>query len=114
MNRSVVVAKIQPAAEHEVAAIWAESDQTELPRIAGITHRSLYRLGDLYVHLLETVQPGADAVRTAMGHAEFAKVSTKLSQYVTPYLPTWKSPPDAQAHCFYEWRGDPRSRSCDG
>lgn len=106
MNRSVIVARIQPAAEQEVAAIWAESDQTELPKIAGVTHRSLYRLGDLYVHLLETVRPGADAVEAARGHAEFAQVSIKLSQYISPYLPTWKSPRDARAHCFYEWRGD--------
>jgi cyclase len=104
MNRSLIVAKIQPAAEQEVAAIWAESDRTELPRIAGVTHRSLYRLGDLYVHFLETVQPGPEAVQAAREHAEFARISDRLSPYITPYLPTWKSPQDAQAHCFYEWR----------
>jgi cyclase len=104
MNRSLIVAKIKPTAEREVAAIWAESDQTELPRIAGVTHRSLYRLGDLYVHLLETVQPGQEAVQTARGHAEFARISDRLSPFITPYLPTWKSPQDAQAHCFYQWQ----------
>jgi cyclase len=104
MNRSLIVAKIQPTAEREVAAIWAESDQTELPLIAGVTHRSLYRLGDLYVHLLETVQPGPEAVQTAREHAEFTRISARLSPFITPYLPTWKSPQDAQAHCFYEWQ----------
>lgn len=104
MNRSLIVAKIQPTAEQEVAAIWAESDQTELPRLAGVTHRSLYRLGDLYVHLLETVQPGPQAVRTASGHAEFARISDRLRPFITPYLATWKSPQDAQARCFYEWQ----------
>jgi cyclase len=105
MNRSLIVAKIKPDAEREVAAIWAESDRTELPRIAGVTHRSLYRLGDLYVHLLETVQPGHEAVEAARGHAEFARISDRLSPFIAPYLPTWKSPRDAQAHCFYEWGG---------
>jgi cyclase len=104
MNRSLIIAKIQPTAERQVAAIWAESDQTQLPRIAGVTHRSLYRLGDLYVHLLETVQSGAEAIQTAREHAEFARISDRLSPFITPYLPTWKSPQDAQAHCFYEWQ----------
>ncbi len=107
MNRSLIVAKILPDAEREVAAIWAESDNTELPRIAGVTHRALYRLGDLYVHLLETAAPGAEAVETARGHEEFARVSARLSDYISPYLPTWKSPRDAQASCFYEWRPQP-------
>lgn len=103
MYRSVIVAKIEPAAEHDVMAIWAESDRTELPHIAGVLHRSLYRLGDLYVHLLETDQPGARAVETARHHPEFARVSQQLGHFITPYLADWKSPQDAQAHCFYEW-----------
>jgi cyclase len=103
MNRSVIVAKIEPAAEQEVTAIWAESDRTELPRLAGVLHRSLYRLGDLYVHLLETAQPGATAIEAARRHPEFARVSQELSRFITPYLADWKSPQDAQARCFYEW-----------
>src|SRR5665811_764108 len=101
MNRSVIVAKIVPGSEQAVAAIWAESDRTELPRVAGVRRRSVYRLGDLYVHLLETEQTGASAVQTARGHPEFARVSEQLRPYITPYLPTWRSPQDAQAHCFY-------------
>lgn len=107
MNRSVIVAKIEPAAERDVAAIWAESDRTELPHIAGVQHRSLYRLGDLYVHLLETDQPGAGAVEAARRHPEFARVSRQLGAFITPYLATWKSPSDAQAHCFYQWAPGP-------
>lgn len=103
MNRSVIVARIRPAAEGEVAAIWAESDRTELPLIAGVRHRSLYRLDDLYVHLLETEQPGPAAIDSAQGHEEFARVSARLGAYISPYLATWRSPDDARAHCFYEW-----------
>lgn len=107
MNLSVIVAKIEPASEQDVAAIWEESDLTELPRLAGVLHRSLYRLGDLYVHLLETEQPGASAVEAVRRHPEFNLVSERLSSYITPYLSTWRSPRDAQAHRFYEWA--PRS-----
>ncbi|MBV8933854.1 MAG: TcmI family type II polyketide cyclase [Kutzneria sp.] len=103
MNRSLIVAKIVPDAEQQVAAIFAESDQTELPRVAGVLRRSLYRLGDLYVHLLETEDVGADAVEKARRHPEFARVSERLRPYVTPYLDTWQSPKDAQATCFYDW-----------
>jgi len=103
MNRSVIVARIEPAAEREVTAIWAESDRTELPQLAGVVHRSLYRLGDLYVHLLETEQPGPEAIELARRHPEFARVSEELGRYITPYLADWKSPKDAQASCFYEW-----------
>ena len=111
MNKSVIVARIEPAAQDAVAAIWADSDRTELPRIAGVLHRSLYRLGDLYVHLLETDQPGADAVEVARTHPEFARVSQRLGAYITPYLADWRSPRDAQATCFYEWESPRQGRS---
>ena|SRR5713226_3290547 len=103
MNRSVIVARIAPDAERKVAAIWTESDRTELPLVAGVRRRSLYRLGDLYVHLLETQQVGAAAIEAARSHPEFGRVSERLSPYITPYLATWRSPRDAQARCFYEW-----------
>jgi cyclase len=103
MNRSVIVAKIDPAAEQDVAAIWTESDRTDLPLAAGVQRRSLYRLGDLYVHLLETEQAGAGAIAAASRHPGFARVSEQLRPYITPYLVTWRSPEDAQARCFYEW-----------
>jgi cyclase len=103
MNRSLIIAKIMPDTDREVAEIWAESDRTELPRVAGVRHRSLWRLGDLYVHMLETEQVGAEAVETARTHPEFARISNRLNDFITPYLPTWRSPRDAQAQCFYEW-----------
>lgn len=109
MNRSVIVARIVPDAEREVAAIFAESDQTELPQVAGVRHRSLHRLGDLYVHLLETEDVGAAAVERARQHPEFARVSARLNEFITPYLSTWQSPKDAQAQCFYTFEPGGRS-----
>ncbi|MDG4819698.1 TcmI family type II polyketide cyclase [Micromonospora sp. WMMD956] len=103
MDRSLIVAKVVPDAEERVAEIFAESDATELPHLAGVRHRSLYRLGDLYVHLLETERPGETAVEGIREHPEFARVSARLRPYVSPYLPTWRSPRDAMARCFYRW-----------
>lgn len=102
-HRSLIVAKIRPGAERDVARIWAESDRTELPKVAGVRRRELYRLGDLYIHVLETEDPGEQAVGTARGHDEFTRVSDRLAQYISPYLPTWQSPKDALASRFYVW-----------
>lgn len=103
MHRSLIIARMLPGSEDDVARIFAESDRTELPRVAGVTHRSLYLLGDAYVHLLETGDPGATAVEEARAHPEFARVSERLTPYISPYLETWRSPKDAVARCFYSW-----------
>lgn len=103
MDRSLIVAKVLPAAEGRVAEIFAESDATELPRLVGVRHRSLYRLHDLYVHLLETESSGPGAVESARQHPEFVRVSDRLRPYISPYLSTWRSPRDAMARCFYQW-----------
>jgi len=103
MHRSLIVARIIPDAEQQVAQVFAESDQTELPELVGVRHRSLYRLHDLYVHLFDTAEPGGAAVEAVRQHPEFIKITERLDRYITPYLPTWREPKDAVAHCFYRW-----------
>ena len=90
MHRSLIVAKIVPSAQQRVADIFAESDATALPHLAGVRHRALYRLHDLYVHLLETAADGPETLRAAGNHPEFARVSERLRPYISPYLPTWR------------------------
>ncbi|MEV0847243.1 TcmI family type II polyketide cyclase [Streptomyces sp. NPDC049954] len=104
MHRSLIIARMTPGAEEDVARVFAESDRTELPWIAGVTHRSLYLLGDAYVHLLETGDPGETAVDEARRHPEFARVSERLTPFISPYLPEWRGPQDAVARCFYSWQ----------
>jgi cyclase len=103
VDRSLIVAKVAPDAERHVARIFADSDRTELPALAGIAHRSLYRLYDVYVHLIETVDSGEAALDRARAHPEFAVISERLRPYISAYLPTWRSPRDALARCFYRW-----------
>jgi cyclase len=105
MNRTLIVAKMLPGAKDTVADIWAESDQTELPRIAGVTHRSLWTLGDVYIQLLDTAQPGQETIESIKRHPEFVRISDRLSEFISPYLPTWRTPKDAQAQCFYTYEG---------
>ncbi|MEU6582460.1 TcmI family type II polyketide cyclase [Nocardia sp. NPDC046763] len=102
-HRSLIVARIVPDAVTRVAEIFAESDATDLPMLAGVTRRELYALGDLYVHLLETEQPGANAIGAAQQHPEFARVSSRLGEFISPYLANWQSPADARARMFYQW-----------
>ena len=103
-KRGVIVARIKPGSEEKVAAIFAESDATELPKLAGIRHRSLYILEDLYIHLFEAEDEAPDAVNKIRDHPLFREISKKLEPYVSPYNPsTWRSPKDATARVFYEW-----------
>ena len=103
MHRSLIVARILPDSHEKVAEIWAESDATELPRIAGVQHRSLWTLGDVYIQLLETDEPGQETINRIKGHPEFVRISERLSEYISPYLSTWRSPKDAQARPFYTY-----------
>ena len=96
-QRGVIVARIAPDAREKVAAIFAESDAGELPRLAGVRHRSLYVLDDLYVQFVELDGDLAD-------HPLFREISDKLAAHITPYNPeTWRSPKDANAVQIYAW-----------
>ena len=102
------MARIKPGAEQEVARIFAESDETELPALGGVVHRSLFVLDDVYVHYVETDAEFEAAVDQIRDHPLFREVSAKLDAYISPYNPeTWRSPKDATAREFYSWDADP-------
>ncbi|MGC4892527.1 TcmI family type II polyketide cyclase [Micromonospora sp. DT31] len=103
MSRLLVVSRIVPGAQGRVAQIFAESDTTELPHLTGVRHRSLYHLHDLCVHLMETVDVAPDLAAELHGHPLYERVNQRLSAHTAPYLPTWHSPRDAVAGCFYSW-----------
>jgi cyclase len=103
-KRAVIVARIKPGARDKVAALFAESDAGALPRLAGVRHRSLFALGDVYVHLVETDADAAAAIEGVRDHPLFREISARLEPYVEPYDPaTWRSPADAMAVEFYTW-----------
>ncbi len=103
MHRTLIVARMMPGSQEKVREIWAESDATELPRIAGVEHRSLWTLGDVYIQLLETAEPGQETISRIKDHPEFVRISDRLSEFISPYLATWRSPKDAQAQRFYNY-----------
>lgn len=104
VKRGVIVAKIKPGTAEQVAAIFAESDKAELPKLAGVRHRSLFVLEDIYIHYVETDEDFELAVDEIREHPLFKEISRKLDDYIAPYNPeTWRSPKDATALEFYSW-----------
>ena len=102
IQRGVIVARIKPGAQEHVAALFAASDAGELPALAGVRHRSLFALGDVYVHLVDGDCEGA--VTDVREHPLFRELSARLEAYIEPYDPeTWRSPKDAMAQQFYRW-----------
>ncbi len=103
-RRAVIVARIKPGAGEKVAELFAESDAGELPRLAGVRHRSLYVLGDVYVHLVETDEDVDGAIDGVRDHPLFREISARLEPYIEPLDPaTWRSPKDAMAAELYSW-----------
>ncbi|MFE9441170.1 TcmI family type II polyketide cyclase [Streptomyces sp. NPDC006602] len=105
MNRSLIIARITPGTEAEVGRVFAASDATDLPREIGVRERSLYSLGDLYVHLVEFDRDTEDAMAVAQQLPGFRDISRQLDPFISAYDPqTWRSPKDAMARRFYHWK----------
>ncbi|MFF9489349.1 TcmI family type II polyketide cyclase [Streptomyces sp. NPDC014676] len=110
MHHALIVARMKPGSAPDIAGVFADSDRGELPRLIGVSRRSLFQFGDdLYLHLIESEQDPAPAIAKVAGHPEFRGISERLEAYVSPYDPaTWRSPKDAMARCFYRWESGAR------
>ncbi|MHB9857190.1 TcmI family type II polyketide cyclase [Streptomyces sp. YIM S03343] len=112
MHQSLIVARMKPDSAPDIAKVFAESDRGELPHLIGVSGRSLFQFGDVYLHLIESEQDPAPAIARLTGHPEFRGISEQLSAYVSAYDPeTWRSPKDAMAHCFYRWEREAGGRT---
>lgn len=107
MHQALIVARMAPGSAPDIAKIFEESDRGELPHLVGVTRRSLFQFGEVYLHLLEADRDPGPAVAAVADHPEFRKISDQLSAYVSAYDPkTWRSPKDAMAQRFYLWERD--------
>ena len=70
-----------------MAALFRESDTSELPRLAGVRHRSLFVLDDVYVHYVETDDDFAEAVDAVRDHPLFKEISKKTRRLHHPLRP---------------------------
>ncbi|WP_405581878.1 TcmI family type II polyketide cyclase [Streptomyces sp. NBC_01190] len=108
MYRSLIVARMRPGSAQDIADTFAASDQGELPGLIGVTGRSLFQFGDLYMHLVEAERPPGSEVARMKDHPEFRTISKALTAYVEAYDPaTWREPKDAMAREFYRWERSP-------
>ncbi|WP_346533762.1 TcmI family type II polyketide cyclase [Micromonospora sp. DPT] len=107
-NLTVIIGRIKPGAEPDVARIFGESDAGSLPVQLGVTGRWLYSIDDVYVHLLErTDAAAADGAGQDHEQPVFAKIMAELSPYISPYNPeAWRGPEDSVAHEFYRWQAE--------
>ena len=44
-----------------------------------------------------------DTLVAAHNHPLYQRTNERLSAHTSAYLPTWRSPRDAPAGCFYSW-----------
>ncbi|MGW7253882.1 TcmI family type II polyketide cyclase [Streptomyces sp. NPDC054834] len=110
MHQALIVARMAPGSAPGIAQIFEDSDRGELPHLVGVTRRSLFQFGDVYLHLIESEKDPGPAIAKVTGHPEFRDVSERLQAYVSAYDPeTWRSPKDAMAHRFYVWERDSAS-----
>jgi cyclase len=103
MHRTLIVARLAQGGTEPVARAFAESDRTELPRLLGVTSRSLFSFHDLYVHLIETEDDLQPRLATVRESPLFTGLSATLAHHVSAYDPAWREPRDAMAHEFYRW-----------
>ncbi|WP_369172433.1 TcmI family type II polyketide cyclase [Streptomyces sp. R28] len=107
MHHALIVARMAPQSAPDIADVFAASDRGELPHLVGVTQRSLFQFGDVYMHFIEAEQDPGPAIAKVAGHPEFVDISSRLEAFVSPYDPqTWRSPKDAMARRFYHWRRD--------
>ncbi len=106
-HRTLIVARMKPGSAPGVAEVFAASDRGELPGLIGVSGRSLFQFGDLYLHLVEADTPPGPEVARHKDHPEFRGISERLAAFVLPYDPaTWREPKDAMAREFYRWERD--------
>jgi len=103
VERTLIVARLDPGHRDEVAELFAASDETELPLLLGVTRRTLFTFHDLYFHLIETDQALKPQLTEVRRHPLFQRIDEGLSAHVKPYHPSWREPKDAMAAAFYEW-----------
>ncbi len=103
---TVIVQRMKPGSEDDIARVFTESDGGGLPTETGVTGRWLYSMEDVFIHVLE--QDTAKAAEVRQNHESmrpaFAKVMADLAPYVSPWDPeTWQTPRDSVAQVFHRW-----------
>ncbi|WP_018722264.1 TcmI family type II polyketide cyclase [Salinispora fenicalii] len=104
MHSTLIVARMSPESQADVARLFRTFDRTEMPGIMGTRRRQLFSYQGLYFHLQDFDGDGGRAIAEARSHRLFMQISDDLGAHIQPYdATTWRSPADAMADRFYEW-----------
>ncbi|NML55466.1 TcmI family type II polyketide cyclase [Streptomyces sp. R302] len=105
MHSTLIVARMDPAANVDVAKLFGEFDGTEMPHRMGTRRRQLFHYRGLYFHLQDfDADNGGERIEEAKTDPRFVAISEDLKPFITAYDPaTWRSPADAMATRFYHW-----------
>lgn len=106
MYSTLIVGRMDPRSSDDVARIFREFDDTEMPDLMGTRRRQLFAYNGLYFHLQDfDADDGAAHIEQVRSHPLFVGVSADLKPYINAYDPaTWRSPADAMATRFYRWQ----------
>jgi cyclase len=103
-HRTLIVARMDPAAAPAVADAFGKSDATELPHLVGVVRRTLFSFHDLYFHLVEADEDIAERLYRVRDTDLYQGLNAELAKLISPYDPGWREPKDAMAQPFYTWR----------
>jgi cyclase len=105
MHSTLIVARMEPRSATEVAHLFGEFDETEMPNLMGTRRRQLFSYHGLYFHLQDFAgDNGGALIEQAKTDPRFVRISADLKPFIEAYDPaTWKSPSDAMATRFYHW-----------
>jgi cyclase len=105
MHSTLIVARMDAGSSVDVARIFADFDETEMPHLMGTCRRQLFEFRGLYFHLQDfDSDNGGELIQEAKDDSRFIRISNDLKPYIEAYDPaTWRSPADAMAQRFYTW-----------
>lgn len=105
MHSTLIVARMAPDSAGDVAELFGEFDQTDLPDRMGTRRRQLFHYRGLYFHLQDfDADHGEQNIEAAKTLPAFVQISEDLKAHIEAYDPkTWRSPKDAMATRFYHW-----------
>jgi cyclase len=105
MHSTLIVARIDPRAEADVAKLFREFDASDMPHLMGTRRRQLFHYQGLYFHLQDfDGDDGVKRIDQSRTEPRFVQISEDLKPFIQSYDPaTWRSPADALATRFYRW-----------
>ncbi|MFA1549850.1 TcmI family type II polyketide cyclase [Actinomadura chokoriensis] len=99
----LMIGRVEPGNEAEIAKVFGEHDASELPREIGARRRTLYSFNGLYLHLVESdIEFRAKLYENRL-HPLFQETNRRMKDLITPYDPRYPTMRDAEATPFYSW-----------